>query len=107
MYKRQVGNCCGQRYGIQYHTPTAGNSCGSPFVTGYLAAEYVKNDLDNGIGGGENGSEERTTNGQYYAGTYTCLLYTSSLFFKQRHTAAGCSGTPLFADQMLVLAMRK
>ena len=66
-----VGNCCGQRYGIQYHTPTAGNSCGSAFVTGYLAAEYVKNDLDNGIGGGENGSEERTTNGQYYAGTYT------------------------------------
>lgn len=46
-----VGNCCGQRYGIQYHTPTAGNSCGSAFVTGYLAAEYVKNDLDNGIGG--------------------------------------------------------
>ena len=40
-------------------------------MTGYLAAEYVKNDLDNGIGGGENGSEERTTNGQYYAGTYT------------------------------------
>ena len=36
-----------------------------------MAAEYVKNDLDNGIGGGENGSEERTTNGQYYAGTYT------------------------------------
>ena len=66
-----VGNCCGQRYGVQYHTPTAGNSCGSAFVTGYLAAEYVKNDLDNGIGGGENGSEERTTNGQYYAGTYT------------------------------------
>ena len=55
-----VGNCCGQRYGVQYHTPTAGNSCGSAFVTGYLAAEYVKNDLDNGIGGGENGSEERT-----------------------------------------------
>lgn len=66
-----VGNCCGQRYGIQYHTPTAGNSCGSAFVTGYLAAEYVKNDLDNGIGGGENSAEERTTNGQYYAGTYT------------------------------------
>ena len=65
-----VGNCCGQRYGIQYHTPTAGNSCGSAFVTGYLAAEYVKNDLDNGIGG-ENSAEERTTNGKYYAGTYT------------------------------------
>ena len=65
-----VGNCCGQRYGVQYHTPTAGNSCGSAFVTGYLAAEYVKNDLDNGIGG-ENSAEERTTNGKYYAGTYT------------------------------------
>lgn len=65
-----VGNCCGQRYGVQYHTPTAGNSCGSAFATGYLAAEYVKNDLDNGIGG-ENSAEERTTNGKYYAGTYT------------------------------------
>ncbi len=60
-----------QRYGIQYHTPHRRQQLGSAFVTGYLAAEYVKNDLDNGIGGGENGSEERTTNGQYYAGTYT------------------------------------
>ena len=24
-----VGNSCGQRYGVQYRTPTAGNSCGS------------------------------------------------------------------------------
>ena len=67
-----VGNCCGQRYGVQYHTPTAGNSCGSAFTTGYLAAEYVKADLEKGIGtdtASEN--DNRTTNGIYYAGTYS------------------------------------
>ena len=36
-----VGNCCGQRFGVQYHTPTAGNSCGSAMTTGYVAAEYI------------------------------------------------------------------
>ena len=36
-----VGNNCGQRYGIQYHTPTAGNSCGSALTSGYVAAECV------------------------------------------------------------------
>jgi uncharacterized protein with FMN-binding domain len=66
-----VGNCCGQRYGVQYHTPTAGNSCGSAFTTGFLAAEYLKADLDNGIGDAVEAAEERTTNGKYYAGTYT------------------------------------
>ena len=64
-----VGNSCGQRYGIQYHTPTAGNSCGTAFTTGYLAAEYVKADL--GKGAVSEVNAERTTNGKYYAGTYT------------------------------------
>ena len=64
---------------MQYHTPTAGNSCGSAFVTGYLAAEYVKNDLDNGIGGGENGNGEDIT---ITGGTVT---------------ASGCAGTPATA----------
>ncbi len=36
-----IGNCCGQRFGVQYHTPTAGNSCGSAMTTGYVAAEYI------------------------------------------------------------------
>ena len=40
-----VGNSCGQRYGVQYHTPTAGNSCGSALTTGYCAAEHVAEDL--------------------------------------------------------------
>ena len=73
-----AGNSCGQRYGIQYHTPTAGNSCGSAFTTGYLAAEYVKNDLDNGVmdAVAETGAEERTTTGKYYAGTYTSAQNT-------------------------------
>ena len=67
-----VGNCCGQRYGVQYHTPTAGNSCGSAFTTGFLAAEYLKADLDKGIEAPAGAAaEERTTNGKYYAGTYT------------------------------------
>ncbi|MCR5089510.1 MAG: hypothetical protein K6C08_08370, partial [Oscillospiraceae bacterium] len=41
-----VGNCCGQRYAVQYPTPAAGNSCGSAFTTGYLCAEYLKADLE-------------------------------------------------------------
>ena len=67
-----VGNSCGQRYGIQYHTPTAGNSCGSAFVTGYLAAEYVQNDLfgETETEAAEEAVTEKTTNGKYYAGTY-------------------------------------
>lgn len=40
-----VGNCCGQRYGVQYHTPTSGNSCGSAMTSGYVAAECVVADL--------------------------------------------------------------
>ncbi|MCC8067231.1 MAG: FAD-binding protein [Clostridiales bacterium] len=66
-----VGNCCGQRYGIQYHTPTAGNSCGSAFTTGYMAADYLKGHLEAGIGTTEAETEERSTNGIYYAGTYS------------------------------------
>ena len=66
-----VGNCCGQRYGVQYHTPTAGNSCGSAFTTGFLAAEYLKADLEKGIGGASEAAAERTTTGKYYPGTYT------------------------------------
>lgn len=40
-----AGNACGQRYGIQYATPTAGNSCGSALTSGYCAAESVIADL--------------------------------------------------------------
>ena len=40
-----AGNTCGQRYGIQYATPTAGNSCGSALTSGYCAAESVIEDL--------------------------------------------------------------
>lgn len=40
-----AGNTCGQRYGIQYATPTAGNSCGSALTSGYCAAECVIEDL--------------------------------------------------------------
>lgn len=40
-----IGNVCGNRYGVQYHTPTAGNSCGSALTTGYVAAEYVAADI--------------------------------------------------------------
>lgn len=40
-----IGNCCGQRFGVQYHTPTAGNSCGSAMTTGYVAAECVIEDV--------------------------------------------------------------
>lgn len=69
-----VGNCCGQRYGVQYHTPTAGNSCGSAFTTGYLAAEYLKQHMESGTASAA--EEERTTNGIYYAGTYTSAQNT-------------------------------
>lgn len=40
-----IGNCCGQRFGVQYHTPTAGNSCGSAMTTGYVAAESIASAL--------------------------------------------------------------
>lgn len=40
-----AGNNCGQRYGIQYATPTAGNSCGSALTSGYCAAESVVEDV--------------------------------------------------------------
>ena len=33
------------RYGIQYGTPTAGNSCGFALTTGYCAAEAAVKDL--------------------------------------------------------------
>lgn len=36
-----AGNTCGQRVGIQYTTPTAGNSCGSALTSGYVAGECV------------------------------------------------------------------
>jgi succinate dehydrogenase/fumarate reductase flavoprotein subunit len=36
-----AGNTCGQRIGIQYSTPTAGNSCGSALTSGYCAGEAV------------------------------------------------------------------
>ena len=36
-----AGNTIGQRYGIQYHTPTAGNCCGMAETNGYCAAEYA------------------------------------------------------------------
>ena len=40
-----AGNNCGQRYGIQYATPTAGNSCGSALTSGFCAADNVLADL--------------------------------------------------------------
>ena len=64
-----VGNSCGQRYGIQYHTPTAGNSCGSAFTTGYMAAEYLQKHM--AAAPAAEAADERTTNGKYYAGTYS------------------------------------
>ena len=36
-----IGNTCGQRFGIQYGTPTAGNCCGHAMTNGYVAPEYV------------------------------------------------------------------
>ena len=69
-----VGNSCGQRYGIQYHTPTAGNSCGSAFTTGYMCAEYLDKHMNTESVAEE--AAERTTNGIYYAGTYTSAQNT-------------------------------
>lgn len=40
-----AGNNCGQRYGIQYSTPTAGNSCGSALTSGFCAGDSVVADL--------------------------------------------------------------
>lgn len=40
-----AGNSCGQRMGIQYSTPTAGNSCGSALTSGYCAAECAAEDV--------------------------------------------------------------
>lgn len=40
-----IGNVCGNRYGVQYHTPTSGNSCGMALTNGYVAAEYVAEDI--------------------------------------------------------------
>ena len=42
-----IGNACGNRYAVQYHTPTSGNSCGMALTNGYVAAEYVAADLKN------------------------------------------------------------
>jgi hypothetical protein len=36
-----VGNCCGNRYAVQYHTPTSGNSCGAAITHGYVLGEYL------------------------------------------------------------------
>lgn len=38
-----VGNCCGGRYAIQYHTLMAGNSVGSAVTHGYCLGEYLGN----------------------------------------------------------------
>ena len=51
-----AGNTCGQRYAIQYTTPTAGNSCGSALTTGYCAAEYVIEDI--GLAAEDEAAEE-------------------------------------------------
>ena len=40
-----VGNTCGNRYAIQYATPTSGNSCGSALTTGFCCADYISEDL--------------------------------------------------------------
>lgn len=36
-----IGNTCGQRFGIQYSTPTAGNCCGHAMTNGYIVPEHV------------------------------------------------------------------
>jgi hypothetical protein len=36
-----TGNCCGNRYAVQYHTPTSGNSCGTAITHGYILGEYL------------------------------------------------------------------
>ncbi len=43
-----VGNNCGQRYGVQYSTPTGGNCCGFALTNGYVSAEYICGELQNG-----------------------------------------------------------
>lgn len=40
-----AGNACGNRYGVQYSTPTAGNSCAFALTSGYVAAECAVYDL--------------------------------------------------------------
>lgn len=40
-----VGNVCGNRYAVQYSTPTSGNSCGMALTNGYIAAEHVVEDI--------------------------------------------------------------
>lgn len=41
-----VGNNCGQRYGVQYSTPTGGNCCGASLTNGYVAAEYIREEIE-------------------------------------------------------------
>ncbi|MDR1422497.1 MAG: FAD-binding protein [Coriobacteriales bacterium] len=36
-----TGNCCGNRYAVQYHTPTSGNSCGMAITLGYVLGENL------------------------------------------------------------------
>ena len=36
-----TGNCCGNRYSIQYHTMMPGNSCGIAITMGYIAGETI------------------------------------------------------------------
>jgi fumarate reductase flavoprotein subunit len=40
-----TGNVCGNRYAVQYHTPTSGNSCGTAITMGYIAGEYMATKL--------------------------------------------------------------
>jgi len=40
-----AGNTCGQRIGIHYSTPTAGNSCASALTSGFCAADAAIADL--------------------------------------------------------------
>lgn len=40
-----AGNTCGNRYGVQYATPTAGNSCGFALTSGFAAGECAAKDL--------------------------------------------------------------
>ena len=42
-----VGNNCGQRYGVQYSTPTGGNCCGFALTNGYVSAEYICEEIKN------------------------------------------------------------
>lgn len=36
-----TGNCCGNRYAVQYHTIMPGNSCGIAISMGYVAGETI------------------------------------------------------------------